>query len=180
MRLPAAALALSFLTVVACGGGEEPLGPDAQPPEGELLVGGAEHDGTGFVELVDGADAELIPGAQGGFHVWINVRVHGVDGRLFLEREARRTSDDALVLAGSRQLFEVPTDAMSDWWNSDTAAPSFMCPAPVGLQIFDTELTFHAVLYDEDDRVVAEDSLVLVPRCPEGDQAEFCASICSG
>ncbi len=61
---------------------EDDPGQDAGPLLGDLLVGGALSDGTGFVELVDGADAELVSGAQGGFHVWINVRVQGVAGPL--------------------------------------------------------------------------------------------------
>ena len=180
MMRAAAAFVFGLLLVVGCDGGDEQLAPDAQPPFGELWVGGATDDGTGFVELDDGADAVLVPGAQGGFHVWINLRVHGVTGRLFVVREARRKSDGALVLAGSRQLLEVPGDAMGDWWENPAAAPSFMCPAPVGLRVFDEELVFRATLTDEDGRVMAEDDLVLVPRCPQDEHAEFCATICAG
>jgi hypothetical protein len=162
-------------------GADEPLGPDSGTlPVGELLVGGAENDGTGFVELADGADAELVPGAQGGFHVWINVRVLGVAGPLYLEREARRASDGALVLAGSRQALEVSEDAMEDWWENPAAAPSFMCPAPVGITVFDTPLQFSVTLSDPDGNVVAEDEITLVPRCPTGEQAAFCLNVCDG
>ena len=178
MRVAVAAAIV--LLGAACGAGAEPVGPDAQPPVGELWVGGAADDGSGFVELADGADAVLVPGAQGGFHVWINVRVHGVAGALFAVREARRESDGALVLAGSRQAMQVPGDAMADWWQSPAAAPSFMCPAPVGLKVYDEPLVFRVVLTDDDERVLAEDELVLVPRCPQDEHAEFCATICAG
>lgn len=165
----------------ACGDGLDPAGPDAGGPlAGELLAGGALVDGTGFVELDDGADAELVPGSQGGLHVWINVRVHGVHGDLYLEREARRASDGALVLAGSRRFFEVPEDAMQDWWESPLAAPSFMCPAPVGIRIFDEPMTFTARLFDGDGVQVAQDTLTLVPRCPTGEAAELCRDLCDG
>lgn len=172
-------LAAVVLCVALAGcGAEDPPGPDSGPLLGDLLVGGALSDGTGFVELVDGADAELVPGAQGGFHIWINVRVQGVAGPLYLEREARRMSDGALVLAGSRQALEVPEDAMADWWESPAAAPSFMCPAPVGIQVFDNELLFSVTLSDRDGAVLAQDELILVPRCPVDN--DFCASICDG
>ena len=180
MRRAAAALVFGSLLFVACDAGEPESGPDAQPPVGDMLVGGAEADGSGFVQLADGSDAVLVPGAQGGFHVWINVRVHGVAGPLFVERQARRQSDGALVLAGSRVLMEVPEDAMADWWESPAAAPSFMCPAPVGLQVFDEPLIFRVVLSDDDGNILAEDDIVLIPRCPEGQHADFCATICSG
>ena len=153
-------------------------GPDAGPLLGDLLVGGALSDGTGFVELVDGADAELVPGAQGGFHVWINVRVQGVAGPLYLEREARRVSDGALVLAGSRRALPVPEDAMETWWESPDAAASFMCPAPVGIRVFDGELLFSVTLSDRDGAVLAEDELILVPRCPVDN--DRCVTICDG
>ncbi len=170
---------LPLLGLAACEAEEGPFA-DAGPLAGELEAGGAALDGQGFVELEDGADAELVPGAQGGFHVWINVRVHGVAGPLYLEREARRASDGALVLAGSRRALEVPPDAMDDWWENPTAAPSFMCPSPIGIRVFDEELLFTVRLLDDSDRVVAEDQLIVVPRCPTGEHADFCASICSG
>jgi hypothetical protein len=169
--------AVLLIALSGCGA-EDPPGVDAGPLLGDLLVGGALSDGTGFVELADGADAQLVPGAQGGFHVWINVRVQGVAGPLVLEREARRMSDGALVLAGSRQAVEVPEDAMDDWWESPEAAPSFMCPAPVGIQVYDNELLFSVTLSDGDGAVLAEDELILVPRCPPDD--DFCVSICNG
>lgn len=174
----------ALFIVVACLGlaacEVEDGGVDPQPLEGEVEAGGAMLDGNGFVALLDGADAELVPGAQGGFHVWINVRVQGVAGPLYLERTARRVSDDALVLAGSRRALEIPDDAMDSWWESPEATPSFMCPSPIGIKVFDQELTFTVRVLDRDDAVLAEDELIVVPRCPTGEHADFCARICSG
>jgi hypothetical protein len=172
-----ACLALTgVLGVIACDA--EDTGP---PPSesAELLVGGALADGTGFVDLDDGADAELVPGAQGGFHVWINVRVLGAAGPLRIAREARRLSDGALVLAGSRHRIEVPSEAMQTWWTSPVAAASFMCPSPVGITVFDDEMEFTVRLEDDEGTEIARDRLVVVPRCP-ADKAGFCVSICSG
>jgi hypothetical protein len=169
-------LAISLLLVcAACGaGGEEP------PVSGELIVGSSDYAGVEFVDVVDGAEVELVPGAQSGFHVWLGLKVHGAKGRLYLEREARRVEDDVLVLRGQRQLVEVPDDAMNDWWVRPTASPAFMCPSPLGIQVWDQEICFDVTLTDEDGELVAEDSIILVPTCPDGDERDFCFEICSG
>jgi hypothetical protein len=145
-----------------------------------LVAGSAAADGTGFAEVVPGADVELVPGSQGGFHVWIGVRVHGEAGLLLLEREARRDRDDALVLRGVAQAIEVPGDAVVGWWESPTASPAFMCPSPLGLQVYDEEIRFAIRLLDGAGQVLAEDELRLTPRCPTGDHHQFCLDICSG
>jgi hypothetical protein len=112
--------------------------------------------------------------------VWINVRVQGVMGDLFLRREARRVSDDALVLRSLRQQLIVPEDAMNDWWESPVASPAFMCPSPIGLKVFDEPIRYTVILNDSDDVEITRDEIVLTPRCPEGDQHAFCLEICSG
>ncbi len=55
-----------------------------------------------------------------------------------------------------------------------------MCPTPLGLHVRDEPLILRAQVLTEDDELLAEDELLFTPRCPEGDQAEFCADICSG
>ncbi len=160
---------------IGCAGMEE------EPPlVGELVAGSAEYDGSGFVAVEDGSEVELIPGAQGGFHVWLNVRVQGVAGELYLEREARRVSDEQLVFRGIPQYVDIPEDAMNQWWDGDAATPAFMCPTPIGIKVYDEELIFNVWLTDGDGEILAADELSLIPRCPSGDQAEFCREICSG
>jgi len=167
-------VSLVLLASAGCGGEEEP------PTEGELEAGSSAVDGTGFIDVVDGDEVELVPGAQGGFHVWINVRVHGAAGALYVERDARRVSDGALVLRGLPQPVDVPTQAMDDWWESPSAGPAFMCPSPLGIQVFDEEIEYTVRLVDDAEQVLAEDHIVLLPRCPAGDQHDFCLEICSG
>ncbi|MBT8492811.1 MAG: hypothetical protein KJO07_07100 [Deltaproteobacteria bacterium] len=163
---------------LACGcEGGEPI----EPPEYDafIAIGGASAAGEGFTELADGDEVELIPGSQGGFHVWIGMEVLGAEGRLRIEREARRVDDEALVLRASTQTLEVPSDAMIDWWRKPNALPSFMCPSPIGVKVFDTEVDFVVQLTDNDGEILAEDRITLIPRCPEG-ELEFCEQICSG
>lgn len=177
-RLTSLACGVSLLWLAACTSEEPP--PVVDPPPGELIAGTAAFDGSGFVETTSGQDAELVPGAQGGFHVWINFRVTKTEGALYVERQARRVDNDALILRGQRVRVDVPANAMTDWWQPDFAAPAFMCPSPLGLQVFDTEVSFQVVLSDDEGEIVAEDEIILTPRCPSGDQHDFCVEICSG
>lgn len=163
---------------LACGSEEPAIDPE--PPVGQLVIGSSELSGVGFVSVEDGADVELVSGAQGGFHIWTSLRATGVAGDVFLEREARLVEDGTLILRAQRMYLEVPEDAMEDWWEREQAAPSFMCPSPLGVKVFDAEIALTATLTDEDGEILAEDHKVMVPRCPTGEQREFCEQICSG
>lgn len=153
--------------------------PGVEVP-GEIVAGTSGLNGQGFVPLDDGADVELVPGSQGGFHVWVSSRIQGVAGEVYLEREARRVSDEALILRGQRILVDVPASAMDGWWETDDALPAFMCPSPIGIQVFDTEIRIQLRLTDAEGTVLAEDQMFAVPRCPEGEQRDFCLEICAG
>lgn len=179
------ALLLGTAILPAACGGASASEPDASVDAGpagsaELVMGSAMYSGESFVAVDDGAEVELIPGAQGGFHVWINVRIRGAQGNLYLQRDARRVRDGELVSRGLPYLIEVPAEALEHAWESPYAAPAFMCPAPLGLNIIDEELVFTATLSNAEDQVLATDELVLIPRCPSGDQEEFCRRICAG
>lgn len=178
-----------LIGMLAAGCGPDgPGSPDGSPdssPGGDaglarIEAGTADLAGDGFVPIADGSDATLIPGAQSGFHVWLNVRVHGIAGELRIERAARRQRDGALVFRGLAQRFDVPEAALDDWWESPMASPAFMCPSPIGIQVFDETLVFEVRLLDLSDAIVAEDTLILVPRCPTTEQEAFCRSICAG
>ena len=165
-----------FLASAGCAGD----GSIDPPLAGEIRAGSAAMDGTGFVEVADGTVVTLVPGSQGGFHVWLSTSIHGVTGTLHIERTARRVSDNALVYRGQRQLVEIPEEAMDGWWNDAHAIPAFMCPSPIGVKVFDEPLLFEVRLLSDDDEVLASDRLVLEPHCPDGDLAAFCVQICSG
>ena len=175
------ALAFAAVSLIACAGGADDDGMVVDPDLiADMQIGLSTDGSVGFVEAEDGADVLLASGAQGGFHVWTAPRFRGAAGVLYLDREARRVSDGALMLRASRLVIDVPIDAMSDWWREEQAIPSFMCPAPVGLTAFDNEVEFTFKLYSEDEELLAVDSLIVVPRCPEGDEGEHCRDVCSG
>lgn len=181
-------LALAILAALpACGAGGDPggAGPDAGAPDaggepsGELLLGGAEDTGIGFVALEDGADAPLIAGAQGGYHVYTGLRARGMKGELRIEREARRVSDEVLVLSVPVRELLIPDEAMEVWWQEPEAWPNFMCPSPIGIQVYDQEVEFAVQVRTVDGELVGEDTITLVPRCPAGDE-QNCHERCSG
>jgi hypothetical protein len=185
MRL-SARLAIVTATAGAAAGAlcagcaAEDAGSGLEPSDVDVVAGNASAGGDDFIAAADGDDAELVAGAQGGFHVWINVRLKGTSGPVYLVHEARRVSDDTLVLRGNRQVMEVPDDAMEDWWESPSAAPAFMCPSPIGIRIYDEEIRFTVEVRDTEDTPLASDEILLVPRCPAVEQHEFCIEICSG
>src|SRR5688572_13440589 len=86
--------------LLAC---EPPIDPpDPSPSSLSLVLGTGLSDGTpGFVPVIDGAELTLEPGAQGGFHVYINVRLDdaglaAVGDFPLIAREARRISTGEL------------------------------------------------------------------------------------
>jgi hypothetical protein len=171
------ALVASMMTLWA-GLAQTGCGAEAAPPVVE--AGSAPMDGTGFLPVADGTEVTLIPGAQSGFHVWLSVRVRGMSGPLMIERSARRQRDGVLVFRGLAQRLEVPETALDDWWESPLASPAFMCPSPIGIQVFDEALVFEVRILDMEGALLAEDTLVLIAHCPAGEQEAFCRSICAG
>jgi hypothetical protein len=168
------ALIACACALVGCGGAKQP------PPPGDamLTLGTAASDGTGFLEL--GGDATLVPGAQGGFHIWIKYRIAGMAPETIkVHRESRRVSDNALVLLtdGSVDVGDAGSDG---WWELPTAQPSFMCPTPIGINVIDQRIEFDVTMTTEAGAPLAKATAEATVHCPDGDQAAFCANICSG
>src|SRR3954470_23230701 len=117
------AFALTLL-VVGCGGA------GTNPGSVSVTLGtAASLDGTGWQALT--GDQPLVPGAQGGFHVWVKWKVEGMaPQKVHVERTVHRTSDGALVLT-TAQAVETGDPAGDGWWTLPAALPSFMCPTPV-------------------------------------------------
>jgi hypothetical protein len=152
-------LRLLLVVLAACA----PVEPPPPPPGG---MGTVE-----FVAVQDGAELELIPGAQGGFHVSIPIRVDGFDpaARVEVDRETRR--DDTRDLVASTTF----TSAIGEGGMLIREVPVFLCPAPVGISIADEPLE---VSVEVRAGVTAYASVAFVAHCPTGDQADFCDRIC--
>ncbi|HEX9101251.1 MAG TPA: hypothetical protein VF997_03570 [Polyangia bacterium] len=161
--------------LVGCGGGA------MKPPPGDAMLAlgtAAASDGSGYAAL--GGDATLVPGAQGGFHIWLKYRVAGMaPEKVKVHRESHRVSDDALVLLTDGTQ-DVGAPAGDGWWELPAALPSFMCPTPIGINVIDQRIVFEVTLTTMDDQPLAKSSAEATVHCPDGTQAAFCAKICSG
>jgi hypothetical protein len=155
--------------VVACGG------PGAT---GTVELGATLPDGTGFVQL--GGEVELVPGAQGGFHVWVKFRAAGIEPqRVRLKRFARRSSDGRLILR-TESVTEIGGANGGGRFEAPDPIPWFMCPSPVGVRVRDERVTFDLALESLNGTLLGSASGDAVVRCPAGEQAAFCERICSG
>ena len=170
------ALGLTLL-VLGCGGANH-------PPPGSVSVslGTTALDGSGFLPLQ--GDQPLVPGAQGGFHVWVKWKIEGMSPqKVHIERTVERVGDQARILTTS-QAQEVGEPDGEGWWMMPNAQPSFMCPTPIGISVEDQTMTFHLVLKSDNNGEpgieLGRTSATATPHCPTDGQMEFCQSICNG
>jgi hypothetical protein len=150
------------------------------PPPGNvtLMLGSAMLDGSGFVPLA--GDQTLVPGAQGGFHVWVKYRVHGMaPATLTVLRTSRRVSDNALILTSDGML-DVGAAGPDGWWQLDHALPNFICPTPLGVNVIDEPLLFDVALHDDKGELVAKSHAEATVHCPSGSDGDLCRRICAG
>ena len=149
------------------------LGSIANPlqPEGQWLP------------WVDGQEATLTEGAQGGFHIWMKLRIGGAGpGReLEMQKMAHRVSDDRLVLR-AMQTIQVGPEGAEGFWEMPVATPMFMCPSPIGISVIDEAILFELIFTDATNVEVARAGIKVVPRCPttSADSLMFCKRICTG
>jgi hypothetical protein len=174
----AAAVAAVALAFGGCGGTAVP------PPSGpyDVMLGTSALDGSGWYPLT--GDQPLVPGAQGGFHVWVKWRVEGMaPQKVHVEREVHRTADAALILKTTQAVDTGNPDGQGGW-TLPAAQPSFMCPTPVGISVEDQQVKFDLVLRADQNGEPAEElgrsSATATPRCPTDGQQQFCQQICNG
>lgn len=171
-------LATTFGLPAGCG--ESDVRP---PPVGSLEVslGGAPGvDGSGYVPL--SGDAVLVPGAQGGFHVWMKYRVSGASPGVFdVSYTVRRTRDARLILTAKRRQ-EIGAPSAEGYWELPVAIPAFMCPSPIGVDVRDEPMRFvlEILAPAPDATLLGSATADVTPHCPDGDHASFCDEICRG
>jgi hypothetical protein len=164
---------LSVLLAAGCGA--EP--PSPLPPGDVEISLGTVDEGAGFLALA--GDQPLVPGAQGGFHVWLTYRVQGHQpGAVRVRRTARRVSDGRLILL-TEGMVDLGPAGEGGFWELPAPLPSFMCPSPLGVRVFDELVRFEVELLDAGEPM-ASGSAEAVPRCPDDEHLEFCLRICSG
>lgn len=97
VRVPAFFVVTSILLLGGCP--TDPQGSDASP---DAVSPGTMTLGTGgvgeFVELSDNDTVLLARGCQGGQHVWMGMRVTGIDtAPALIQMEARRIRDERMM-----------------------------------------------------------------------------------
>lgn len=178
-------LALAATALLGLVGCEPPPPPDSLP--GQLSLGTIDTQGR-WVDLVEGAEVELVPGAQGGFHVWLKYRVSGLSGRVRVSRIADRIGPGDTrqrVLTAPSTVLELP--AGTSPWETPDPIPSFMCPTPIGVSVLDAPIAFQVTMEAADatstpPATLARAAVTLRPHCPPvGDGTRpFCLQICQG
>lgn len=160
------------------------------PPQAplSLALGTVSVQQTGdnrWVDFENGGPAELVPGAQGGFHVWLLYRISGnnVPQQVQVQRKADRIAPDGTrqrVLTVSTQL-ELPAQPL---WESPTPLPSFMCPTPLGVNILDAPVELEVRISEAkpDGMLLCEARVLFQPVCPPPTDPlhDFCLGICQG
>ena len=164
---------------IGCGGGPTPppVLPDASSPYPvEVALGGANLDTSGFTTLA--GDITMVPGGQGGFHVWVKYRVTGAGAeRVLLNYIARRVSDGRLILRNNIQV-QLDAAGSEGYWESPVPIPAFMCPSPLGVVVQDQPLQFEFEVRDTAGALRGGATATFTPHCPTGD--EHCVDICNG
>ncbi len=174
-------LLAGLLAATAC----DPEPPDPPPPPASLnlAIGTGAADGTpGFLPITDGQELTLEPGAQGGFHVFVNVRldqdgVTVVGDFPIIAREARRVATGQLVSKAQHKVRLTPGDTHFD---TEKSIPLFLCPTPVGIPVADELLELKVEVRATEDSAPITGTIRFTPRCPGGDQNTFCQRICFG
>ena len=143
----------------------------------ELALGTAPEGGTGFSEMP--LEAEMTPGGQGGFHVWLAYRIKNAPlGTVKAAHEVRRASDGKLLSRGERKL-DVGLADGDGWWQSDTATPAFLCPTPLGVTVIDLPATVEVTLTDAQGATLDTQTVSTRLVCPAA-QKDSCVRICTG
>lgn len=164
-------LTLAWLVVVsAVGCGGDPCADVSGPPA--LTLGGTDDDGLRFEVFAPGTERNLVPGSQGGMHVWLSARLRGlcpVDAVI-----DRRVMDET---TGSVYQF---ARGAADWrelepglFELSEPIPLILCPEPLRRPVVGRALRVAVTVTATDDdgrRVDAQ--IPFVPACPEGFDCE--------
>ena len=140
----------------------------------KVIVESAGLDGTQPQPMA--ADSTLTPGSQGGFHVWVNVRLTGATAaRTRIKHTIRRKSDGTLFSTGERTVDVVAGET----WESSPAWPAFVCPSPLGINILNVPAVIKLELSTIEGVALGSGEATTTFACPAAQQA-FCESICQG
>lgn len=184
MLLRYALVALVALVAAVGGGCSDdapmscPIGDRAQPIE---IVAVHWIAGGTVVDLVDGADVDLVRPLQGGKVVYVGVRARNVDGcNLQLTAALRDRSTQQVIALEQRPVRLVDGGDGWGWPDStfDHLANVPACPNAAAIQDVDGSTWGLELRLEEPGGRMAETSLTVVPQCRLTDQRNECECEC--
>jgi len=142
-----------------------------------LVLGTSDVDGNGFQMLA--GDQVLVSGPQGGFHVWLKLRIAGLaPGPFKVRRIAERAADQTLLL-DAESILQVGA-AAGDYWEQPYPVPLFLCPTPSSVSVVDQRIELHVVLRSSSAiDVLGDANASFTVHCPDSARAA-CMELCSG
>jgi hypothetical protein len=186
MRLCCPAAVALFAACSGASGTDDMQAADAQAT-GTLALGTvdvARYGDQRWVDLTDGQQVTLVPGAQGGFHVWVLYRTQGISGRVQVSRIADRVPADGSARQRVLTTTGVLTIPSSDPWQTPDPIPSFMCPTPIGVSVLDAPIELSVRISPESDAstTLAQSTVRILEQCPPVTDSthDFCLKICQG
>lgn len=141
------------------------------------MLGTSDVDGNGFSAFA--RDQVLVSGPQGGFHVWLKLRIAGLDpGPVRVHRVVHLAADQRLLL-DAESVLQVGV-AIGGYWEQPYPLPLFLCPTPSGIDIVDQRIELQVLLTSATaPQTVGDASAAFSVHCPD-DARAACLELCSG
>ena len=123
----------------------------------------------------------MVPGGQGGFHVWVKYRVTGAGAEQVFHQLHRAPDQRRPPDPEEQQLRrQLGAPGSEGYWESPVPIPAFMCPSPLGMAVQDQPLEFDFEVRDPNGALRGGATATFTPHCPTDDQATHCVAICNG
>lgn len=144
---------------------------------------GALNGEPGFLPFTSGEELQLAPGSQGGFHVFINLRldsaiVDEVSDFPLIRRLGRRVDTGELVTRTVRRERLAPRGS---FYETEGSLRLFLCPTPIDIEVANQAIELEVEVSPPDEGGPrATGKVRFTPICPDDEQADFCRNICFG
>lgn len=172
MRVVWCAFWCALTGLVGCGSSEsggEDLDGSNGTADRQLFIGEGDALTNAFTAIQDGDPLPLIGGPQGGYHVFLQMRVTGVKPDVGNLTTKLVQPDAALILREQHNSIAlIPPEEGAQDLGIASGLQVFVCPALIpGYAMQDTQLRVTLELLT--GGVDIESSVLISPQCPAGD-----------